>query len=99
MYFCAKVMSKFKGSKIIRMGSSIKFCRICEGIADLYPRFGDIYSWDIAAGHAILKAFGGDVLDTDLQEISYDMNEKQLIKGFFAFSNKKRLDFLRQIDS
>jgi 3'-phosphoadenosine 5'-phosphosulfate (PAPS) 3'-phosphatase len=97
--FCEKVMSKFKGSKVIRMGSSIKFCRICEGIADLYPRFGDIYSWDIAAGHAILKAFGGDVLDSDLQEISYDMKEKQLIKGFFAFSNKKRLDFLRQIDS
>ena len=97
--FCAKVMSKFKGSKVIRMGSSIKFCRICEGIADLYPRFGDIYSWDIAAGHAILKAFGGDVLDSNLQEISYDMSEKQLIKGFFAFSNKKLLDFLRQIDS
>ena len=99
MDFCAKVMSKHKGSKVIRMGSSIKFCRICEGIADLYPRFGDIYSWDIAAGHAILKAFGGDVLDSDLQEISYDMKEKQLIKGFFAFSDKKRLDFLRQIDS
>ncbi len=97
--FCEKVMSKFKGSKVIRMGSSIKFCRICEGIADLYPRFGNIYSWDIAAGHAILKANGGDVLDSDLQEISYDMNEKQLIRGFFAFSNKKRLDFLRQIDS
>jgi 3'(2'), 5'-bisphosphate nucleotidase len=92
-------MSKFEGSKVIRMGSSIKFCRICEGIADLYPRFGDIYSWDIAAGHAILKAFGGDVLDSDLQEISYDMKEKQLIKGFFAFSDKERLDFLRQIDS
>ena len=99
MDFCGKVMSKFNGSEVIRMGSSIKFCRICEGIADLYPRFGDIYSWDIAAGHAILKAFGGDVLDSDLQEISYDMNEKQLIKGFFAFSDKERLDFLRQIDS
>ena len=97
--FCEKVMSNFKGSKVVRMGSSIKFCKICEGIADLYPRFGDIYSWDIAAGHAILKAFGGDVLDSDLQEISYDMKEKQLIKGFFAFSNEERLDFLRQIDS
>ncbi len=97
--FCGKVMSNFKGSKVIRMGSSIKFCRICEGIADLYPRFGDIYSWDIAAGHAILKAFGGDILDSDLREISYDMKEKQLIKGFFAFSNKKRLDFLKKIDS
>ncbi len=97
--FCAKVMSKFKGSKVIKMGSSIKFCKICEGRADFYPRFGDTYSWDIAAGHAILKAFGGNVLDLDLHEISYDTKEKQLIKGFFAFSNKKRLDFLRQIDS
>ncbi len=97
--FCAKVMSKFKGSKVIQMGSSLKFCRMCEGIADLYPRFGDIYSWDIAAGHAILKAFGGDILDLDFKEISYDMKEKQLIKGFFAFSNENKLDLLRQIHS
>ena len=88
-------MSKFKGSKIIKMGSSIKFCEICEGRADLYPRFGNIYSWDIAAGHAILRSFGGDLLDLSLQEISYDMKEKQLIRGFFAFSSKSRLDFLR----
>ena len=97
--FCAKVMSKFKGSKVIQMGSSLKFCRMCEGIADLYPRFGDIYSWDIAAGHAILKAFGGDVLDLDLKEILYDVKDKQLIKGFFAFSNENKLDLLRQIHS
>ena len=94
--FCEKVMSKFKGSKIIKMGSSIKFCEICEGRADLYPRFGNIYSWDIAAGHAILRSYGGDVLDLSLQEISYDMKEKQLIRGFFAFSSKNRLDFLRE---
>ena len=97
--FCEKVMSKFKGSKVIQMGSSLKFCRMCEGIADLYPRFGDIYSWDIAAGHAILKAFGGDVLDLDLKEILYDVKDKQLIKGFFAFSNENKLDLLRQIHS
>ena len=55
--FCAKVMSKFKGSKVIQMGSSLKFCRICEGIADLYPRFGDIYSWDIANWTRYFKSF------------------------------------------
>ena len=81
------------------MGSSLKCCSICEGLADLYPRFGDIYSWDIAAGHAILKAFGGDILDLDLKEISYDVKEKQLIKGFFAFSNENKLDILRKIHS
>ena len=64
-------MSKFEGSKVIQMGSSLKFCRICEGIADLYPRFGDIYSWDIAAGHAILENAGGIVTDFEGNEILY----------------------------
>lgn len=41
------------------MGSSLKFCRIAEGLADIYPRLGGIREWDIAAGHAILQAAGG----------------------------------------
>ncbi|WP_417583806.1 3'(2'),5'-bisphosphate nucleotidase CysQ [Pelagibacterium sp.] len=45
------------------MGSSLKFCRIAEGAADLYPRFGRTMEWDTAAGDAILRAAGGQVLD------------------------------------
>ena len=43
-------------------GSSLKFCRLAEGEADLYPRFGPTMEWDIAAGDAILRAAGGITL-------------------------------------
>lgn len=45
------------------MGSSLKFCLVAEGGADLYPRFGRTMEWDIAAGDAILRAAGGRVVD------------------------------------
>lgn len=46
-------------------GSSLKFCRIAEGAADLYPRFGPTMEWDVAAGDAVLSAAGGIVTDPD----------------------------------
>lgn len=42
-------------------GSSLKFCRIAEGTADLYPRLAPTHDWDVAAGHAIVRAAGGIV--------------------------------------
>ncbi|MCL2384765.1 MAG: 3'(2'),5'-bisphosphate nucleotidase CysQ [Alphaproteobacteria bacterium] len=44
-------------------GSSLKFCTIAEGLADVYPRFGPTMEWDTAAGHAVLRAAGGIVCD------------------------------------
>ena len=55
----------------VQAGSSLKFCRIAEGKADLYPRFGSIMEWDIAAGHAILSAAGGSVTEFDGRPILY----------------------------
>jgi 3'(2'), 5'-bisphosphate nucleotidase len=55
----------------VHAGSSLKFCRIAEGEADLYPRFGSIMEWDIAAGHAILSAAGGSVTEFDGRPILY----------------------------
>lgn len=45
------------------MGSSLKFCMLAEGLADVYPRFGPTMEWDTAAGDALLRAAGGIVLD------------------------------------
>ena len=52
-------------SAISNAGSSLKFCRVAEGKADLYPRFGRTMEWDTAAGHAVLSAAGGSVTNTD----------------------------------
>jgi 3'(2'), 5'-bisphosphate nucleotidase len=47
------------------MGSALKFCRIAEGAADLYPRFGRTMGWDTAAAQAMLEAAGGSVCDAE----------------------------------
>jgi 3'(2'), 5'-bisphosphate nucleotidase len=52
-------------------GSSLKFCRIAEGIADLYPRLGRTMEWDTAAGHAVLTAAGGSVSTLDGEMLRY----------------------------
>jgi len=55
----------------IAAGSSLKFCRLAEGIADLYPRFGRTMEWDTAAGHAVLAAAGGSVRLVDGEPLTY----------------------------
>jgi 3'(2'),5'-bisphosphate nucleotidase len=67
--------------------SSIKFCRLAEGAADIYPRFGEVSEWDAAAGHAILRAVGGDIMRLDGSTLRYgDRAGKFLIKGFVAYA-------------
>ena len=53
------------------LGSSLKFCLIAQGDADLYPRPGQTCEWDTAAGHAILAAAGGSVAATDGRPLRY----------------------------
>lgn len=45
------------------LGSAVKFCRIAEGEADIYPRLAPTCEWDVAAGHALVAAAGGKVTD------------------------------------
>jgi 3'(2'), 5'-bisphosphate nucleotidase len=70
-------------AKSAQCGSSIKFCRIAEGAADLYPRLAPTRDWDIAAGHAILKAAGGDVTAPDGSPLRYG-SQDLLIPAFLA---------------
>jgi len=53
------------------MDSSIKFCRIAEGAADIYPRHGPTMEWDTAAGHAVLTAAGGTVKGLEGEPFRY----------------------------
>jgi 3'(2'), 5'-bisphosphate nucleotidase len=64
-------------------GSSIKFCRVAEGSADLYPRLAPTHDWDVAAGHALVLAAGGDVRAADGSQLVYG-TPKRLIPDFIA---------------
>jgi 3'(2'), 5'-bisphosphate nucleotidase len=55
-------------------GSSLKFCRLAEGAADLYPRFGTTMEWDTAAGQAVLEAAGGRVETVEGAPLAYGKN-------------------------
>jgi 3'(2'), 5'-bisphosphate nucleotidase len=55
----------------IQAGSSLKFCLIAEGQADIYPRFGPTNEWDTAAGQGVLEAAGGEVVTTDGRPLGY----------------------------
>ena len=66
------------------MDSSIKFCRIAEGGADLYPRHGPTMEWDIAAGHAVLAAAGGRVEAEDGGVFVYGKADKGFRNGWFV---------------
>jgi 3'(2'), 5'-bisphosphate nucleotidase len=69
-------------------GSSLKFCRLAEGTADLYPRLAPTMEWDVAAGHAILAAAGGVVIRPDGAPLRYGNSENQLrIPAFLAWGD------------
>ena len=81
--------------KILEMGSSKKFCALVDDKSIIYPRFGPTSEWDIAAGDAIIKFAGGNVislLDRDI--LTYNLKESLLNPEFIAFNNdqnKKRI--------
>lgn len=84
--FINSLSKKFDTNKVIKAGSSIKICLVAEGKSHIYPRFGDVYQWDIAAGHAILIASGGEITDLNMKKIIYSSSRKKKVKGFFALS-------------
>jgi 3'(2'), 5'-bisphosphate nucleotidase len=58
-------------AKLAPAGSSLKFCLVAAGEADLYPRLGRTMEWDTAAGHAVLSGAGGGVVDLLGQPLRY----------------------------
>jgi 3'(2'), 5'-bisphosphate nucleotidase len=74
-----------KVAKLVSAGSSLKFCLIAAGEADLYPRFGRTMEWDTAAGHAVLLAAGGKVTNSDGQPLCYGKRDRGFDNpGFIA---------------
>ena len=85
--FDSWVNQNFPNSELVQAGSSLKFCLIAEGAADIYPRFGPTSEWDIAAGHIIVDEAGGRVNTFENIEINYNKKEDLLNPQFYAIGN------------
>lgn len=64
-------LSARRVARSLSAGSSLKFCMVACGEADLYPRLGPTMEWDTAAGHAVLTAAGGHVVELDGRPLAY----------------------------
>jgi 3'(2'), 5'-bisphosphate nucleotidase len=73
------------------VGSSLKFCLVAEGNAELYPRFGPTSEWDTAAGQALLEAAGGHVTRLDGHRLRYNCRDSLINGDFLAFSHSSVL--------
>ncbi len=72
-------------------GSAIKFCKIAQGDADIYPRFGPTSEWDIAAGHAVLAAAGGIVTGPARAPLAYgNADKKFIVPAFIAWGDPEK---------
>jgi 3'(2'), 5'-bisphosphate nucleotidase len=71
--------------ELVSMGSSIKFGLLAEGLVDVYPRRGPTGEWDTAAGHAVLAAAGGSVVDLEGRPLEYNRRPSLINPDFVAF--------------
>lgn len=81
--FIEEQKNTYKNIDIVSKGSSLKFCLVAEGKADIYPRFAPTMEWDTAAGHAICKAVGLSVISKETnKELLY--NKSNLLNSYFV---------------
>jgi 3'(2'), 5'-bisphosphate nucleotidase len=83
-------LPKLEPYQLVTCGSSIKFCLVAEGSADLYPRFGPTSEWDTAAAQAVVEAAGGSVVRTDGSPLSYNTKADLLNPHFLVYGDRSR---------
>ncbi len=80
--FVEKMKKEYDEVEFISAGSSLKFCLVAEGTADVYPRFGPTMEWDTAAGQAVVENAGGTVIEMETGEpLRY--NREDLLNPWF----------------
>lgn len=83
---------------LVPMGSSLKFCVVAEGAADVYPRLGPTSEWDTAAAQAVVEQAGGKVVTTDGRSLAYNQKEDILNPWFVVIGASDR-DWLALLPS
>jgi 3'(2'), 5'-bisphosphate nucleotidase len=82
--------------EMLPMGSSLKFCLVAEGAADIYPRLGPTSEWDTAAAQAVVEQAGGSVLTLDGKPLSYNSKE-QIVNPHFLVVGPDDRDWLGMV--
>ena len=77
-------------------GSSLKFCLVAEGRADVYPRLGPTSEWDTAAAQAVVEQAGGGVLELDGNPLSYN-NKPDILNPYFLVAGPMDHEWLKII--
>lgn len=86
-----KLARHFQPVERITAGSALKFCRLAEGAADIYPRFAPCCEWDTAAGQAVLEAAGGCLVGMDFKPLQYNHRASILNPHFYALGGECKL--------
>jgi 3'(2'), 5'-bisphosphate nucleotidase len=94
--FITTLKEKHPDVTILSAGSSLKFCLVAEGTADVYPRFGPTMEWDTAAGQCIVEESGGVVVDRSGKRFSYN-KESLLNTDFVVCSSEPLLNSLPMV--
>ncbi len=89
--FVKEARTNHRKVEMVSKGSSIKMCLVAEGLADVYPRFAPTMEWDTAAGHAIVRAAGGEIYRTDVYEPLH-YNKENLLNPWFIVYPKREKD-------
>lgn len=76
--------------ELVSMGSSLKFCLVAEGKADLYPRLGLTSEWDTAAAQCIVEQAGGQVVTLDGKPLLYNTKDSLLNPFFMVYGDKSK---------
>ncbi len=86
-------LEKLGEHDMVPMGSSLKFCTVAEGNADVYPRLGPTSEWDTAAAQAVVEQAGGQVLELDGKPLSYNRKE-DILNPWFVVIGPRDHDWL-----
>ena len=91
-------LEKLGDTDMVPMGSSLKFCTVAEGNADVYPRLGPTSEWDTAAAQAVVEQAGGAVLELDGKPLTYNQ-KSEILNPWFVVVGATDRDWLALIQT
>lgn len=90
-----KLLKEWPNTTVYHMHSSLKFCYLAEGKADVYPRLGPTGEWDTAAAQCILQQAGGCVVDLDGKPLQYNASDSLINPPFVALGDPSQSHAVR----